>query len=174
MTGWSVRVCVAECLTNDIARRVGLPVVDTEFLRAGADGGVPFLRIERCDRARDADGRLRRLHQEDLLQALGRSAAIKYQRDGGPSLGDAAELLREHAARPVEALARLRDWQIFNCLVGNWDGHAKNLALRQPASSLLTRSVVAVAGRWNRFASADFPVRNDCPAPGRRRRGWYD
>ena len=122
-------VCVAECLTNDIARRVGLPVVDTEFLRAGADDGAPFLRIERYDRARDADGRLRRLHQEDLLQALGLTAAIKYQRDGGPSIGDVAELLREHAARPVEALARLRDWQIFNCLVGNWDGHAKNLAL---------------------------------------------
>ncbi len=122
-------VCVAECLTNDIARRVGLPVVDTEFLRAGADDGVPFLRIERYDRVRDAGGRLRRLHQEDLLQALGLSAAIKYQRDGGPSIGNVAELLREHAARPVEALARLRDWQIFNCLVGNWDGHAKNLAL---------------------------------------------
>ncbi len=122
-------VCVAECVTNDIARRIGLPVVDTEFLRAGADDGVPFLRIGRYDRARDGDGRLTRLHQEDLLQALGRSAAIKYQRDGGPSIGDVAELLREHAARPVEALARLRDWQILNCLVGNWDGHAKNLAL---------------------------------------------
>ncbi len=122
-------VCVAECLTNEIARRVGLPVVDTEFLHAEADDGVPFLRIERYDRARDADGRLMRLHQEDLLQALGLSAAIKYQRDGGPSIGEVAELLRTHTARPVEALALLRDWQIFNCLVGNWDGHAKNLAL---------------------------------------------
>ena len=40
-----------------------------------------------------------------------------------------AELLRAHAARPAEALASLRDWQIFNCLIGNWDGHGKNLAL---------------------------------------------
>ena len=122
-------VCVAECLTNDIARRIGLPVVDTEFLRAGADDGVPFLRIGRYDRTRDGDGRLTRLHQEDFLQALGLPAAAKYQRDGGPSIGDVAELLRTHTARPVEALARLRDWQICNCLVGNWDGHAKNLAL---------------------------------------------
>ena len=122
-------VCVAECIANDIARRVGLPVVGTEFLRAGADDGVPFLRIERYDRARGAEGRLTRLHQEDLLQALGLSAALKYQRDGGPSLGDVAELLRTHAARPAETLASLRDWQIFNCLIGNWDGHGKNLAL---------------------------------------------
>ena len=122
-------VCAAEYIANDIARRVGLPVVETEFLSAGADDGTPFLRIERYDRARGPDGRLTRLHQEDLLQALGLSAALKYQRDGGPSIGNVAELLRAHAARPAEALARLRDWQIFNCLIGNWDGHGKNLAL---------------------------------------------
>lgn len=122
-------VCVAEYIANDIARRVGLPVVATEFLRAGAIDGTPFLRIERYDRARGPDGQLTRLHQEDLLQALGLSAALKYQRDGGPSIGDVAELLRAHAARPADALARLRDWQILNCLIGNWDGHGKNLAL---------------------------------------------
>ena len=122
-------VCVAECIANDMARRLGLPVVDTEFLRAGPEDGVPYLRIHRYDRARGADGRLERRHQEDLLQALGLSAALKYQRDGGPSISAVAELLRAHTARPVEALTRLRDWQIFNCLVGNWDGHGKNLAL---------------------------------------------
>lgn len=133
-------VCVAECLTNDIARRIGRPVVDTEYLRAGTDDGVPFLRIERYDRARAADGRLTRLHQEDLLQAPGLSAAAKYQRDGGPSIGDVAELLRAHTARPVEALAGLRDWQIFNSLVGNWDGHAKNLALLYAPGEAVGRS----------------------------------
>ena len=132
-------VCVAECITNDIARRIGLPVVDTEFLRAEADDGVPFLRIGRYDRARDADGRLTRLHQEDLLQALGLPAAAKYQRAGGPSIGDVAELLRAHTARPIEALAGLRDWQIFNCLVGNWDGHAKNLALLYAPGEAVSR-----------------------------------
>ena len=122
-------VCVAECMANDMARRVGLPVVDTEFLPAPADDGVPCLRIERYDRARDVDGRLQRLHQEDMLQALGLPAALKYQRYGGPSIGDVADVLRVHTARPAEALARLRDWQILNCLIGNWDGHGKNLAL---------------------------------------------
>ena len=122
-------VCVAECIANDMARRIGLPVVHTEFLRAPADDGVPYLRITRYDRVRDAGGRLTRLHQEDLLQALGLSSTLKYQRDGGPSMADVAEILRAHAARPAAALARLRDWQIFNCLIGNWDGHGKNLAL---------------------------------------------
>ncbi len=38
-------------------------------------------------------------------------------------------LLPAHTARPAEALAQLRDWQILNCLIGNWDDHGKNLAL---------------------------------------------
>lgn len=128
------RVCIAEFTTHDMARRAGLPVVDTDFLvcasdDAGDDTRTPYLRIERFDRRRDESGRLRRLHQEDIIQALGEFSALKYQRDGGPGLGDVAKLLREHTANPAASLARLRDWQIFNYLAGNWDGHGKNLAL---------------------------------------------
>lgn len=123
------RVCFAEFVTSDIARRIGLPVVDTEFLRTVGAEATPYLRIRRYDRTPDERGRLQRLHQEDLLQALGMPSPLKYQSDGGPSIGDIAGVLRAHTARPVEALERLRDWQMFNLLVGNWDGHAKNLAL---------------------------------------------
>ena len=64
-----------------------------------------------------------------MLQALGLSSALKYQPDGGPSISDVAELLRAHTARPAEALAQLRVWQILNCLVGNSNCRGKNLAL---------------------------------------------
>lgn len=124
------RVCFAEHLANDMARRLGLPVVSCEFLRSGAgDEAIPYLRIARYDREVGADGQRRRLHQEDLLQALGEPTALKYQREGGPSISQVADLLREHVARPAEALGLLRDWQMFNYLAGNWDGHGKNLAL---------------------------------------------
>jgi len=123
-------VCFAEYIANDMARRMGLPVVETDYLQSQTgDDSVPFLRIRRYDRRLDSAGERRRIHQEDTLQALGDFSILKYQRDGGPSIGQVAELLRAYAARPVEALARLRDWQIFNCLIGNWDGHGKNLAL---------------------------------------------
>lgn len=125
------RVCFAELAANDIARRLGLPVVTTEYLRTTTDG-TPFLRIERYDRGHDPSGAERRLHQEDVMQALGLPGSLKYQKDGGPCLADVATLLRARTARPAEALARLRDWQMLNCLVGNWDGHAKNLALLYP------------------------------------------
>jgi serine/threonine-protein kinase HipA len=124
------RVCLAESMANDMARRLGFPVANIEFLRSGTGrDAVPYLRIQRYDRERGEDGRLRRLHQEDLLQALGEPTSIKYQREGGPSIGQVAEVLKDHSARPVEALGLLRDWQMFNYLIGNWDGHGKNLAL---------------------------------------------
>jgi len=124
------RVCFAEYMANDMARRMGLPVADTEFLSCQVDEqSAPYLQIRRYDRLSDAKGQRLRLHQEDMLQALGIPAQFKYQQQGGPDLEAVAELLRAHVARPVEAIARLRDWQILNFLIGNWDGHGKNLAL---------------------------------------------
>ncbi len=70
-----------------------------------------------------------RFHQEDLLQAIGEPTALKYESDGGPSLSRIASVIREKVAEPADAILHLRDWQMFNYLVGNWDGHAKNLAL---------------------------------------------
>lgn len=124
------RVCFAEFIANQMAKAIGLPVVAVEFLRSEAAGDVmPYLRIQRFDRTQGPAGQLQRLHQEDLLQALGLTTLLKYQQDGGPSMQEVGTALREYTARPIEALENLRDWQIFNYLTGNWDGHGKNLAL---------------------------------------------
>ena len=72
---------------------------------------------------------MKRYHQEDLLQAIGEPTALKYESDGGPSLSRVAEVIRENVAEPADSILQLRDWQMFNYLVGNWDGRAKNLAL---------------------------------------------
>ena len=124
------RICFSEYIANDMARQIGLPVVETEFLwTEDTDETVPYLRIKRYDRLLDKSNHLQRLHQEDLLQALELPAFLKYQHDGGPSIRDIADVLRKHTAQPIASLEYLRDWQIFNFLTGNWDGHAKNLAL---------------------------------------------
>ena len=165
-------VCFAEIIANRLASRIGLPVVDTEFLEtAGAD--YPFLRIERYDRILE-NSRIIRLHQEDLLQAIGEPTALKYQSDGGPSLSKISEVIREHSSEPVRSILQLRDWQIFNYLIGNWDGHAKNLALlyeRGSAAPKLTPfyDLVAIeylnqakAADWSRKL-AFFIGKNDIP-----------
>lgn len=127
------RVCLAEYLANRLARATSLPVADTTFV--SLNGRVPMLRITRFDRILGAGGVLERVHQEDLLQALGLPSMLKYQREGGPTLAQVAAIVREHTRRPAVAIAYLRDWQMFNCLTGNWDGHAKNLALLYPPDS---------------------------------------
>ena len=124
------RVCFAEHIATRIAGAAGLPVVKTEYLETGHQGKVaPCLRIDRFDRDRDAQGTILLRHQEDMLQALGLSPIYKYQSQGGPSLRDVAKLLQEEALNPETDIATLADWQMLNFLLGNWDGHAKNLAL---------------------------------------------
>lgn len=128
------KVCVAEVLGTSLARRMGLDVVPIEYSELEADA-TPYLLIERYDRRRDDGGRLRRLHQEDAAQALGRTSDAKYEEEGGPTLGDIAELIRRHTVDPIDGIHRLRDWQLFNYLAGNSDGHAKNLSLLYSSES---------------------------------------
>jgi len=118
-------VCFAERAGNALAHRLGLEVVPTHYRLYETD---PYLLVERYDRY-DEGGLIRRLHQEDLTQALGFPSHCKYESDGGSSLAQIAELLRQHALDPVRDVERLRDWQLFNYLAGNYDGHAKNLSL---------------------------------------------
>ena len=124
------QICFAEHLATVMAGEAGLPVVETEYLEVeNRDRTVPYLRIARYDRAVDAAGTVSLLHQEDMLQALGLPPMVKYQSEGGPSLRDIAELLRAEVMSPDRDLANLADWQMLNYLLGNWDGHAKNLSL---------------------------------------------
>ncbi len=128
------QVCFAEYAAHDMARRLGLDVAATSYHRHGEDQAMPYLRIQRYDRAHNEAGVLCRLHQEDMTQALGYASAEKYQDDGGPCLGTIAQLLRTESTDPVRDINSLRDWQLFNYLIGNADGHAKNLALLYPAA----------------------------------------
>ena len=115
-----------ETFTTALAKAVGLEVADVALRTAG---GRHFVEITRFDRVAESDGRVTRLHQEDLCQALGFGHERKYEADGGPSLADCVRLLRDTVADPVIDVERLMNWQAFNWLAGNSDGHAKNLAL---------------------------------------------
>lgn len=122
-------VCFAEHAGNALARRLGLDVPRTTYR---VHDGTPYLLVARYDRriSTHANGEvIERLHQEDLAQALGYPSSRKYESDGGPTLPQIAELLRRHVRDPVRELERLRDWQITNYLIGNYDGHAKNLSI---------------------------------------------
>ena len=84
--------------------------------------------IERFDRRRTRDGRLLRLPQEDICQALSVPPAGKYQNDGGPGMVDILNLLKG-SDTPEEDQKTLLKGQILFWLIGATDGHAKNFSI---------------------------------------------
>ena len=113
-----------ETFITRLAREVGLPVADVR-IRKTSKSSVTL--IARYDRQLES-GQWLRLHQEDFCQALGIEASRKYEKEGGPSLKQCAELIRQHAAYPLVDLQKLMRWSLFNWLVGNADAHGKNLS----------------------------------------------
>ena len=109
---------------------------------------------ERYDRVSSPTGWARRIHQEDLCQALGLPPDRKYQNDGGPTPAAIVGLLRR-ALPGSEADAAV--WRFFDALTLNWlicgtDAHAKNYSL-------------LLAGRQVRLAPL-YDVASALPYPG--------
>ncbi|MDO9172820.1 MAG: type II toxin-antitoxin system HipA family toxin [bacterium] len=111
------------CLT--LARGVGLDVPPAQM----AATATPILIVERYDRRTDADGTVRRLHQEDFCQALGLPPDMKYENEGGPSLAAMFEVLARGSRSPLPDKRELLKWVLFNYVIGNADAHAKNVSL---------------------------------------------
>ncbi|MBI5442218.1 MAG: type II toxin-antitoxin system HipA family toxin [Deltaproteobacteria bacterium] len=125
-----------EAFCMELAHRLGVPVPRSR-LRLDP---VLLFEIERYDRTRDEEGRLVRLHQEDLCQALGIPPEAKYEAEGGPSAADCARLLDEHSASPALDRRALIRWVIFNVLVGNADAHAKNVSVLHQGGKTVRRA----------------------------------
>lgn len=84
----------------------------------------------RYDRHQDENGRWVRVHQEDMCQALAVHPTHKYQSDGGPGVGDVADLLARLPINDREISAeRFFKGLAFNVLIGGTDAHAKNYSL---------------------------------------------
>lgn len=123
----------AEAACLRLAHAVGL--TDIEIERA-TFGGREVIIVSRFDRVPGADGVPRRLHQEDLLQALGVSpdgdrGRAKYQRSGSPgppSWWHAADLLDTHADDLDDQLEQLLRIVAYTTVIANADCHAKNIA----------------------------------------------
>ena len=114
-----------EAWCMDLARKVGLKVAESQRRRIGT---TPCLIVKRYDRVLATDGKVQRLHQEDFCQALGFPAARKYQQEGGPSLTDCFDLIREWSSVPVIDIRDFLDAVIFGTLTGNADAHSKNFS----------------------------------------------
>lgn len=105
--------------------------------RARTVSGLPYLIVSRYDRDLTHEP-IRRLHQEDLCQALGRLQVEKYQQEGGPGVREAMGLIDASSSVPARDRQQLWLALALNVLIGNCDAHGKNYSLLydSPAPSL--------------------------------------
>jgi serine/threonine-protein kinase HipA len=146
-----------ECLA--LARAVDLTTVEAETHQLG---GYDCLIVSRFDRVVAEEGEVRRVHQEDLCQALGidpngaRGRAKYEQGRVGPSLRQLAEVLDAYAEDPLGELDRLVAVVTYTVAIGNADAHGKNLALLHPtpeAVSLAPLYDTVPTTLWSRLRS---------------------
>jgi serine/threonine-protein kinase HipA len=115
-----------EHLCMELIRAFGLPAAATQIVRFN-DRRV--LVVERFDRVWTKDGRLLRIPQEDMCQALSVSPSKKYQADGGPSIVDICKLLLG-SDRPEADRRTFFKSQVVFWLLAAIDGHAKNFSVQ--------------------------------------------
>jgi serine/threonine-protein kinase HipA len=116
-----------EHLCQDIAARLGMPAANSSVLALDQT----YIVVERYDRLPPAEGSsfVRRIHQEDLCQALGLMPGKKYQEDGGPGVAQIVTLIRRVSSDPEVDVDRFLQANMFNWLIGGTDAHAKNYSL---------------------------------------------
>lgn len=110
----------AELLGNEVAQSALVRIEDWNVFVT-----------RRYDRERRS-GIWRRLHQEDLCQALSVSPDKKYQhRYGGPGLADVARLVHSLPFETDRVLVGEKFYRavVFNVIAGCTDAHAKNYSL---------------------------------------------
>lgn len=107
-----------------LAEAAGLSAARSRIVRLGAQRA---LAVERYDRERLADGKVVRLHQEDVAQALGLDPRMKYAAEGGAGIGEIVRLLREHSQpRDVEDFVRCVG---FAWIAASTDAHLRNYSI---------------------------------------------
>jgi serine/threonine-protein kinase HipA len=137
-----------EAFCMRLARAAAVPVAEVN--RATTASGLPYLIVERYDRDLTSNP-IRRLHQEDVCQALGIPSDRKYQAEGGPGIGETVELLRDATAVPAQELPRLWEALVFNWVIGNCDAHGKNFSL------LYDRGAATLAPLYDLVSTTAYP-----------------
>ncbi|UUY03092.1 type II toxin-antitoxin system HipA family toxin [Svornostia abyssi] len=130
-------IAVNEYFCMRLATACGLPAADVDLLTVAER---PCLLVTRFDRDLGAVP-VRRLHQEDLCQALGLTPDFKYQQEDWrvPSFAAFAKLLDDHSVQPGADRLRLAGAAVFNYVIGNADAHAKNFSvLHEPGGVRLS------------------------------------
>ncbi|MEP7762583.1 type II toxin-antitoxin system HipA family toxin [Sanguibacter sp. 25GB23B1] len=134
---------LVEHVSMRAADRCGISTAATEYTSFKSEDAIV---ITRFDRAPARDGGLRRLHQEDLCQALGVSE--KSESEGGPGAREIIQLLRDASSTSSEAqknVTQFVDGLIYNVVIAGPDAHARNYAVLLDGDSVQLAPLFDVA-----------------------------
>lgn len=115
-----------EWLCERILHHFGMETASSHIERFETE---KVLVVKRFDRRLSMDKKwLMRLPQEDFCQALGTSAALKYESDGGPGIKEILATLNGSERAEKDRRAFFKS-QILFFLLAAPDGHAKNFSI---------------------------------------------
>jgi serine/threonine-protein kinase HipA len=147
-----------EHLSLELARELGLVAARSEVRRF--DDQVTLV-VERFDRAW-VKASVRRIHQQDMSQALGVDPDLKYAAQGAPTLAQMVDVLRQWTSSLEESL-RLIDAVAFNWAIAGTDAHPRNYSvLIRPGTQVTLAplydiaSALVLAPRASRTDPEDF------------------
>jgi serine/threonine-protein kinase HipA len=121
-TGRIEGIAANEHFCLHLARQCLMPAALSEVQIVG---GIPVIIVERFDRFR-SQGLVRRVHQEDMCQAL--AVREKYQQEGGPGIHDVMNLL-QFSDNPDVDRDRFMRAQVLNYIIAGTDAHARNYSI---------------------------------------------
>jgi serine/threonine-protein kinase HipA len=120
------------CLQMAKACGFDVPTVYLDMI----DENEPLLVIERFDRIIEKElypdttyHKVRRLHQEDFCQALGKLPEQKYEAPGQPYAKLVQNVLFERSVDPIGDSNTFAKTLVLNTILGNCDAHLKNFSL---------------------------------------------
>jgi serine/threonine-protein kinase HipA len=109
----------------ELAAECRLGVVRSRVLTFEDEISIVVDRFDRIER----DGEYRRVHQEDICQALAVLPTSKYESEGGPGIANIISLVREASQEPMADVNRFLRVTILNWVIVATDSHATNYAL---------------------------------------------
>jgi len=117
----------------ELARFLGLGAVSSRILQFGEETAIV---VQRFDRAKH-NGLYRRVHQEDVCQALGVMPTRKYENEGGPGIARLIALLRDASSNVQDDILRFLRVTALNWVIAATDAHAKNYAVLHASGGAL-------------------------------------
>ncbi len=128
-------IVINERLCMMTAKKLGIETPENFIIDTGnkTDDRILYA-TKRYDREIDEKDKRKmpipkRLHQEDFAQALGIGALDKYELENKNYIERIFKLISQNFKNPIDAQKDLWKRIVFNYLIGNTDGHIKNISL---------------------------------------------